>query len=108
MCHDVANPYMRDTAHVASTGITSAIVQLVDQAHPADSIMPQEVCQRPLLQPVHGFFEGSAAHPCLFSRVHENHSPIGTNLRTELPGGGASLKQLGRVRMFAALVHPRS
>jgi hypothetical protein len=39
---------------------------------------------------------------------HDIFSSIRTNLRTELPGGGAPLEQLGRVRMFLALVHLRS
>ncbi len=41
-------------------------------------------------------------------RGHNIFSPIRTNLRTELPGGGAPLEQLSRVRMFATLVHLRS
>jgi hypothetical protein len=39
-------------------GITCASVQLVDQVHPAGSIMPQEVFCSSLLQSVHAFPDG--------------------------------------------------
>ena len=34
-----------------------ASVKLVDQGHPACSVMAEEVCGRPLMEPLHAFLD---------------------------------------------------